>query len=415
MSETRLTREYFELLDQKDPLLGYHSKFQLPRGIIYLDGNSRGPLVKGVKEKVDYAISEEWGNGLISSWNQADWFDLPTKIGNKIAKLIGAKEGEVIVGDSTSLNIFKLATALLKKQKNRRNIIVEKENFPTDIYILQGIVEFFEPQFDLIFGGQEEIDDLIDEDTALVLLTQVNYRTGQIFDMESITKKANSRDAPIIWDLCHSAGALPLQLNRFGVKYAVGCSYKYLNGGPGAPAYTYVAEESIEEFEPIVTGWHSHARQFEFEIEYEADISIKKTLVGTPTILSLVSLNAALDIWKDVDITAVRRKSLTLTNSFIELIESRCSEFDLRLHSPRDDDLRGSQVSWGTPNGYEIMQALINRKVIGDFRPPDVMRFGFTPLYTRFVDVFDAVTQLKEILETEEWRRPEFSIRQAVT
>ena len=352
---------------------------------------------------------------MISSWNQADWFDLPTKVGNKIAKLIGAKEGEVIVGDSTSLNIFKLATALLKKQKNRRKIIVEKENFPTDIYILQGIVEFFEPQFDLIFGGQEEIDDLIDEDTALVLLTQVNYRTGQIFDMESITKKANSRDAPIIWDLCHSAGALPLQLNRFGVKYAVGCSYKYLNGGPGAPAYTYVAEESIEEFEPIVTGWHSHARQFEFEIEYEADISIKKTLVGTPTILSLVSLNAALDIWKDIDITAVRRKSLTLTNSFIELIESRCSEFDLRLHSPRDDDLRGSQVSWGTPNGYEIMQALINRKVIGDFRPPDVMRFGFTPLYTRFVDVFDAVTQLKEILETEEWRRPEFSIRQAVT
>ena len=415
MSETRLTREYFELLDQKDLLRGYHSKFQLPGGIIYLDGNSLGPLVKGVKEKVDYAISEEWGNGLISSWNQADWFDLPTKVGNKIAKLIGAKEGEVIVGDSTSLNIFKLATALLKKQKNRRKIIVEKENFPTDIYILQGIVEIFEPQFDLIFGGQEEIDDLIDEDTALVLLTQVNYRTGQIFDMESITKKANSRDAPIIWDLCHSAGALPLQLNRFGVKYAVGCSYKYLNGGPGAPAYTYVAEESIEEFEPIVTGWHSHARQFEFEIEYEADISIKKTLVGTPTILSLVSLNAALDIWKDVDITAVRRKSLTLTNSFIELIESRCSEFDLRLHSPRDDDLRGSQVSWGTPNGYEIMQALINRKVIGDFRPPDVMRFGFTPLYTRFVDVFDAVTQLKEILETEEWRRPEFSIRQAVT
>lgn len=415
MSNNSPTRAHFEELDRNDVLARHRGAFDLPPQLIYLDGNSLGPVIKGVHKRVSETVTRDWAMGLISSWNKAGWFDLPALVGNKIAKLIGAGPGEVMVGDSTSLNIFKLATAILRKSVKRQKILVEKGNFPTDIYILQGIVRLFEPRFRLVLAEHDDIANLIDSDTALILLTQVNYRSGRRFDMAAITSKANSVEAPIIWDLCHSTGAFPVDLNGCGVEYAVGCSYKYLNGGPGAPAYTYIASSQISAFEPVVTGWHSHARQFSFEEGYEAENSNKKMLVGTPNMLSLVALDEALNVWADVDLNAVRAKSLALTNAFIDLVERNCGADGLKLATPRSEMDRGSQVSWASPNGYAIMQALIARGVIGDFRAPDLMRFGFQPLYLRFVDVFDSVIQLSEVLASGEWRRPEFSVRHAVT
>jgi kynureninase len=415
MSGNTAGRAHYEELDRADRLAAFREKFDLPEGVIYLDGNSLGPPVKAVQGGLDQAVSGDWAKKLISSWNQAGWFNLPTELGDGIASLIGARPGEIIVGDSTSLNIFKLATALLKPDGNRRKVVVERGNFPTDIYILQGIVRLFEPRFELHLGEHDEIPGLIDEDTALVLLSQVNYRTGRRFDMREVTALAKTAGAPIIWDLCHSAGAFPIDLKGCGVEYAVGCTYKYINGGPGAPAYTYIASESIGAFEPVVTGWHGHARQFAFEVDYDPEVSIKKALVGTPSVLSLIALKEALSVWKDIDLNAIRAKSLALTDAFIALVEDRCAGHGLTLLTPREHDLRGSQVTWSVKNGYEIMQALIERGVIGDYRAPDAIRFGFTPLYTRFTDVYDAVTHLKDVLDTQEWRNPEFAVRRTVT
>ena len=383
--------------------------------MIYLDGNSLGPLQTHVAEKLSNTVAKEWGDGLTSSWNDAGWIDLPAKLGDRIARLIGAGAGEVVIGDSTSVNIFKLACALLAKDTKQRKIVTERDNFPTDIYVLQGLVALFGNRHELILAAQDEIQDLIDDDTALVLLTHVNYRTGQIFDMAALTERAHATGTPIIWDLCHTVGALPVDLRGCSVEYAVGCTYKYLNGGPGAPAFTYISANLIDEFQPIVTGWFSHARQFEFEANYESDDSIKKATVGTPGILGLAALDAALDIWDEVSLDAIRDKSVSLCEEFISLVETAYSSHDLKLVSPRDSAERGSQVSLSHPDGYAVMQALIARGVIGDFRAPDIMRFGFAPLYTRYVDVFDAVEHVRDVLETGEWKKPEFAVRQAVT
>ena len=360
-------------------------------------------------------MEREWGDGLISSWNDAGWIDLPANLGDRIAVLIGAGAGEVVIGDSTSVNIFKLASVLLAKDTERRKIVTERDNFPTDIYVLQGLVSLFGNRHELILAAQDEIQDLIGDDTALVLLTHVNYRTGQIFDMAALTDRAHATGTPIIWDLCHTVGAMPVDLRGCGAAYAVGCTYKYLNGGPGAPAFTYISANMIDEFQPILTGWFGHARQFEFEPDYEPDNSIKKAMVGTPAILSLAALDAALDIWDEVALTAVRDKSVSLCEEFISLVERLCPAQDLNLVSPRESAERGSQVSFSHPDGYAVMQALIARGVIGDFRAPDIMRFGIAPLYTRYVDVFDAVAHLRDVLETGEWKKPEFRVHQAVT
>lgn len=409
-------RNHYAKLDAEDPLRDFRARFQLPEGVIYLDGNSLGPLPKGVSEKLAKAVEQDWGHSLISSWNTADWINLPVRIGDRLAPLVGAQPGEMVVGDSTSVNIFKLAAALLERDGKRGKIITERQNFPTDIYILEGLIELFGGKHDLVLAELDDVEDLIDDDTALVVLTQVNYRTGQLFDMASITARAKKHGVPLIWDLCHSAGALPIDLNGCGVDYAVGCSYKYLNGGPGAPAFAYISRDKIDGFRPLMTGWFSHARQFAFEPAYEATDNIRKAAIGTPAVLSLVALDAALDVWDDINMIAVRDKSIALCEAFIALVEERCTGHGLDLASPRDSDRRGSQVSFTHgENGYAIMQALIARGVIGDFRAPDILRFGFTPLYTRHVDVYDAVEHFVRVLDDEEWRNPKYAIRSAVT
>jgi len=426
-------------LDRGDPLARHRLAFDLPAGVIYLDGNSLGPLPRAARERLRQVVDDEWGAGLIRSWNAAGWIDAPGRLGDKIAPLVGALPGEVVVADSTSVNVFKLLVGALRLRPERRTILSEAGNFPTDLYMAQGAAELLggrhvlrcagerggaggdhrhpdaDPGPDADADPEADVIAAIDEDTAVVMLTHVNYRTGWMHDMAAVTRAAHARGALMVWDLAHSAGAVPVDLEAAGADLAVGCSYKYLNGGPGAPAFLYVRRALQDRLRSPLTGWMGHAAPFAFDAAYTPAPGIGRQLCGTPPIVAMATLEAALDLWAEVDLAQVRAKSVALTELFIALVEATCAGHGLALATPRDPARRGSQVSFAHPDGHAIMRALIDRGVIGDYREPNVMRFGFAPLYTRFTDVYDAVATLGQILDTRAWDRPAYHARSAVT
>ena len=402
-------------LDRADKLAAFRERFALPDGIIYLDGNSLGALPKATPARLARLIEAEWGQDLIRSWNQHGWIDLPQRVGDKIGRLIGARPGEVIAADSTSVNLFKLIAAALHLRPERRVIVSESENFPTDLYVAQGLIALLGGRHELRLVTPETLAAALDDDVALVLLTHVNYRSGRMHDMAAVTRQAHDAGALILWDLAHSAGALPVDLAGSAADLAVGCGYKYLNGGPGAPAFLYVAERLQPEFRSPLTGWLGHAAPFAFDPLYRPAPGIASAIVGTPPILSLAALEIGIDLALEADLAAVRAKSLALGRLFAERVAQSCSGLGLTLASPAREAERGSQICYAHAEGYAVMQALIARGVIGDFRAPDILRFGFTPLYTSFVDVWDAVETLREVLATREWDRAEFRRRAAVT
>lgn len=404
-------------LDAADALAPMRDRFVLPEGIIYLDGNSLGPMPKGVAERLAEAAETEWAQDLITSWNKADWIGLPRRIAAKIAPLIGTEADCVAVTDSTSINLFKVLAAALALNPGRTRIVSERDNFPTDLYVADGLSRLIGKDHELVLVDRpEDVAPALDSRTAVLMLTHVNYRTGHMFGMAGLTKKAHDAGALAIWDLAHSAGAVEVDLDGAGADFAVGCGYKYLNGGPGAPAFLHAARRHHGKASQPLTGWFSHAAPFAFKPGYEPADGIARFMTGTPPVLSLTALDRALDAWDSVTMADVRAKSLALTGLFIEAVETLCAGYGLKLASPREEALRGSQVSFYLEgHGYEVMQTLIARGVIGDFRGPDIIRFGFTPLYTRFADVVAAARILSEILETRAWDRDEFRQRAAVT
>ena len=401
--------------DIADPLKQYRNRFDLPEGIIYMDGNSLGPLPIGVADRVAHVVSEEWRSNLVKSWNSADWINLPTRVGAKIAPLIGAKPHEVVMADSTSVNLFKVAAAALKMRPGHCEILSEPGNFPTDLYMMQGLAAFLGNDCHLKTVDRADIAAAITQDTAIVLLTQVHYVSADMMDMKAITRAAHDKGALIIWDLSHSAGAVPVVLNESNADFAVGCGYKYLNGGPGAPAFIFVAERHLKSVQQPLTGWFGHSDPFGFVDDYLPSDGIKRMLVGTPGILAASALDSALDAFNGVDMALVRHKSVALTDLFIRLVESRLVGYGVELATPKDSARRGSHVSLTHENAFAVMQALIERGVIGDFRAPNFLRFGMTPLYLGFEDMYRAVDTLADILNTEQWHEERFSKKSAVT
>jgi kynureninase len=411
-------------LDARDPLAPLRDLFTLPDGVIYLDGNSLGPLPKAAPERVARAVREEWGQGLIRSWNGAGWYELPRRVGDRIATLVGAQPGEVVATDSTSINLFKVLGAALSiaavEGPGRRTIVSERTNFPTDLYIAEGLCR--ERGFTLRLVEAGDIPAALDERTAVLMLTHVNYRTGAMHDMRALTQAAHAAGALAVWDLCHSAGAVELDLHGADADFAVGCGYKYLNGGPGAPAFLWVHSRHADRCWQPLAGWWGHEAPFAFTPDYRPAAGVARYLCGTQPILSLTALDCGLDTVLAAQpqggMAALRRKSLALTDLFIALVEERCAGHGLGLATPREHARRGSQVSLTRSEGaYAIVQALIARGVIGDFRAgtPDILRFGFTPLYLRFEDAWHAAEHLRQVLAQQEWRRPEFNRQHAVT
>jgi kynureninase len=392
--------------------------------VIYLDGNSLGPLPRHAPERIARAVRQEWGEGLIRSWNTAGWFELPQRVGDRIGTLVGARSGEVVATDSTSINLFKVLSAALSivqaDAPARRVVLSERSNFPTDLYIAQALCR--ERGMELRLLDAEQLRPALDGSTAILMLTHVNYRTGAMHDMASLTRAAHDAGALVVWDLAHSAGAVEVDLHGADADFAVGCGYKYLNGGPGAPAFVWVHPRHADRFWQPLAGWWGHAAPFAFDADYRPAAGIARYLCGTQPVLSMIALDCGLDTVLAAQplggMPALRRKSLALTDLFIALVEERCAGHGLALATPRAHSQRGSQVCLTRDEGaYAIVQALIARGVIGDFRagPPDILRFGFTPLYLRFEDVWNAVEHLRAVLEREEWRRPEFHRAQAVT
>ena len=402
--------------DSSDPLHAYRDRFELPDGVIYLDGNSLGALPKTVRQRVVKTISGEWGEQLIRSWNTADWVNLPQRVGKKIARLIGAEEGTVVAADSTSINLFKVLSAALGLNPDRSKIVSERDNFPTDLYIAEGVVKQIDKGHRLVLAdAPKDIPGILDEDVAVLMLTHVNYRNGYRHDMAALTRAAHDKGILVIWDLAHTAGAMPVDLTGAGADFAIGCGYKYLNGGPGAPAFLYVNPRHQGGFRQPLSGWFGHRAPFDFDSGYQPSDGIEQYLCGTPPVLAMVAMDEAMSLWDDVDMQAVRAKSVGLCNFFIQEVDKFADGLGLKLATPRDAELRGSQVSYSCKNGYAIMQALIARGVIGDFRAPDIIRFGMTPLYLSFAEVAQAAAVLKEILETRAWDAPEYQVRGAVT
>ncbi|WP_199259921.1 kynureninase [Paracoccus binzhouensis] len=409
-------RAAIQAMDAQDPLRHLRDAFILAGDEIYLDGNSLGPATLAAQQELLTAAREEWARDMIRSWNGAGWFDLPVRLGDRIGRLIGAAPGQVVVADTTSVNIYKALHAAMGLRPGRGTIVAESGSFPTDLYMAEGVVSTL-PGARLRLEGVDAptIEELLDSDVAAVLVNHVNYKTGALRDMAALTARIHEAGALAIWDLCHSAGALPVALDAAGADFAVGCSYKYLNGGPGAPAFIYVAKRHLGQARQPLSGWWGHARPFAFETGYEGDPGIRRFQCGTQPILSMRALKGALEVWDRVDMAALRAKSIALTGLFIELVESLCAGRGLALESPRDGALRGSQVAFRHDHAHEIMQALIARGVIGDFRAPATLRFGFAPLYLRHVDVLRAAETLAEVLESESWRDPRFAVKAAVT
>ena len=415
-----MTRDDALALDAADPLAPLRDQFSLPPGVIYLDGNSLGVLPRSTAARVQQVVNDEWGQGLIRSWNSAGWIKLPQRVGDKIAQLVGVGAGELVVADSTSVNLFKVLSAALSisaaDAPARRVIVSERSNFPTDLYIAQALAA--ERGFELLLVEPEELPAALGPGTAVLMLTHVNYRSGRMHDMAALSALAHAAGALVVWDLAHSAGAVPLALAADGADFAIGCGYKYLNGGPGAPAYVWVQPRHAERFWQPLAGWMGHAAPFEFTPGYRPAAGISRYLCGTPPVLSLAALECGVDTVLAAQplggMQALRAKSLALTRLFAAQVQAHSPA--LRLVSPLDDAQRGSQVCFGHESiAYPVMQALIHRGVIGDFRAPDILRFGFTPLYMRFVDAFDAAEQLRQVLASGEWQRPEFNQRQVVT
>lgn len=402
-------------MDEADPLARCRDAFDLPENVIYLDGNSLGALPKDAERRVREVMTRQWGRDLIKSWNLHDWISAPARAGAKIARLIGAKPNEVVVADSTSLNVFKALHAALRLRPGRRVILSDDGNFPTDLYMAQGLATLLGPDYALRIVPAEQVPSALTDDVAVLMLTEVDYRTGRLHDMAALTTAAHASGALALWDLCHSAGAFPVELNRCGADFAVGCGYKYLNGGPGAPAFIFVAERWQASAGQPLFGWMGHDAPFAFDLDYRPRPGIARFLVGTPAILSLTALEAGLDLFADLDLAALRRKSMALGDLFIALVDQELAGSGLAVASPRRAEQRGSQVSLRHPEGYPIMQALIARGVIGDFRAPDILRLGFAPLYVSFADIWNTVAQLGAVMAGAEWQRPEFRHRAAVT
>ncbi len=412
MGET-LNRETLAAWDGADPLAPFRDRFVLPDGVIYLDGNSLGPLPRAAAERAAAVVQREWGDSLIRAWTEHDWIGLPLRIGGKIGRLIGAEPDSTVVADSTSVNLFKLLAAALDQRPGRHVILTEAGNFPTDLYIAQGLTTLLQRGHAL--RAVADPVAALNDDVAVLMLTQVNYRTGAMHDMAAVTRAAHAAGALVLWDLSHSVGAVPLQLAADEVDLAVGCGYKYLNGGPGAPAFLYVAPHLQPSLRSPLTGWLGHQAPFDFASSFQPATGIARGIVGTPPILSLAVLEVGVDVMLDAPMPLLREKSLRMTQLFIDLMEQRCGAYGFRLLTPRDPAQRGSQVSFAHPDGYAIMQALIERGVIGDFRAPDVLRFGFTPAYLRYVDVWDAVDRLRDVMQRAVWRQPDYQVRRAVT
>jgi len=409
MSNLSITLAEVRALDRDDPLADFRDRFVIPEGIAYFDGHSLGPLPRQAVNHQNEVVEQQWGQQLIGGWN-AGWIDAPQRVGAKIARLIGAKPHEVIVADSTSVNLFKLLVAAAKLS-DRGTLLTETDNFHTDRYIAGGAANLAGLRME--FAPREQLAAGLGPDTNILLLTHVHYRTAERYDMVAVTDRAREAGAIVVWDLCHSAGAVPLDLNRDGVELAVGCGYKYLNGGPGAPAFLYIAEQLQERLESPLRGWMGHAAPFDFTENYVPAPGIDRFLAGTPPILSLAALECGIDAFDDVPMDAIWEKSAALFDLFERLMHERCPE--MICISPRDPGLRGSHIAFKHPNGFEICQALIDAGVIGDFRAPDVIRFGLTPLYLRFEDVWTAVERCAEILSNRGWDNPRFSARRKVT
>ncbi len=396
-------------LDRNDPLAHLRERFSVPEGVIYLDGNSLGALPQTVKGRLDEVVTSQWGEGLIRSWNTHDWIDLPGRIGDRIANLVGAAAGTITVADSTSINLFKVLSAAVHLRPDRRVILSEKGNFPTDAYIAAGLADLLGQGHELRLVEANEIETALGADVAVLLLTEVNYRTGARLDMAGLTAAAHAAGALTIWDLCHSAGAFPVDLGAADADFAVGCGYKYLNGGPGAPAFVYAAPRHHPQMQQPLTGWLGHAAPFTFAETYRAAEGMARMRVGTPPILSMQALDAALDAFEGVDLRAVKAKA----DQLFEVFAGEVAE-GLGLATPLDPARRGTQVSLRHPDAYAVMQALIGRGVIGDFREPDILRFGLTPLYLRFEDVWQAAQILRDVIVTRAWDRPELRARAKV-
>lgn len=414
------TRSHCLALDKQDPLAPLRRQFALPEGVIYLDGNSLGARPLTALARAQAVIAEEWGNGLIRSWNSAGWADLSQRLGNRLAPLIGAGDGEVVITDTTSINLFKVLSAALtvqrQRQPHRKVIVSEASNFPTDLYIAEGLAELLQQGYALrLVNSPDELPQAIDQDVAVVMLTHVNYKTGYMYDMQALTALSHECGALSIWDLAHSAGAVPIDLHQAGADYAIGCTYKYLNGGPGSQAFVWVNPALVDVVRQPLSGWFGHTRQFAMESNYAPSAGIARYLCGTQPITSLAMVECGLEIFAQTDMASLRSKSLALTDLFIALVEARCAAHELVLITPREHARRGSHVSFEHPEGYAVIQALIARGVIGDYREPRIMRFGFTPLYTSFTEVFDAVEILGEILDNRTWDQAQFKVRNSVT
>lgn len=400
-------------LDAADPLRHVRERFVLPEGIVYLDGNSLGPMPRGAADRLERAAQREWADGLIRSWNAAGWFHLPTRAGDKIARLIGAPAGSVIVADTISVNLFKLLGAATALRPNRKVILTDNGNFPSDIYVAEGLLRHLGQEHALKIVDPEAVEEALDDTVAVLMLTDVDYRSGRIHDMRALTRKAHRVGALTVWDLAHSAGAIEVDLTAAGADLAHGCTYKYLNGGPGAPAFLYVRPDLQAEVMSPIQGWWGHAAPFAFDLDYRPAAGIARMQCGTQPVLSLSALDAALDAWEDVDMRMVREKTVRLG----ELLVSRaaaCARYGLKLYGPLPEQ-RGAQLSFRCPEAYAVMQALIADGVIGDFRAPDLIRFGLTPLYTRYVDIWDAADRLERVLAERRWDDPRFLARKAVT
>ena len=408
-------------LDAADPLRAMRNRFDLPADGVYLDGNSLGPLPRGVVEAVNQTLRHEWGTRLIRSWNEADWFASSHRVGAMVAPLIGASGHEVVVCDSLSVNLFKCMSAALRMQagsgqRARRVIVSEVGNFPSDAYINQGAAATFGAT--VVDVDPKDVEAAIadaGDDLAVVQLTHVHYKTGNVYDMGAITELTHRHGGLSMWDLAHSAGALPVALNECNVDFAAGCGYKYLNGGPGAPGFVFVAERHHAGLSQPISGWYGHANPFAFDHSFSPGPGMGPMLVGTPPIISIVALEAALKLWADVDMGELRIKSVAMGDLFLRLVDERLHAYGFGVASPRNASKRGSQVSLTHPEGYSIMQALIARGIIGDFRAPEILRFGFTPLYLSYAEVWDAVDALVDIMTTSAWDTPEFRVRNAVT
>ena len=401
-------------LDATEPLRALRDRFILPEGVIYLDGNSLGPMPKAAGAVFARTIEEEWARDLIKSWNKAGWFDLPSRLGDRLGALIGARPGQTLVCDTTSINLYKAIHAAIGLRPDRDVIVAEAGSFPTDLYIVEGaMASAGRPMRRRLVGPDGPIEALLDDRVAVAVLSHVDYRNGRLLDVADITRKVHAAGALVVWDLCHSAGVMEFAFDAEHVDFAVGCTYKYLNGGPGAPAFIAVARRLLGEARNPLSGWWGHAAPFAFDRDFRPDSGIRRFLCGTQPILSLRGVEAALDALDDVDVAALRRKSLGLTDLFMARVSALLPE--LTIVTPREAALRGSQVAIAFDKGYPVVQAMIERGVIGDFRAPDIMRFGFAPAYLRFVDVWDAAEILADCLRAEVWREPRYATRHAVT